>query len=297
MSQTDSSDRWATWVLRRGHGGDAAGLAAKLAYLSPIRDRVLDAAVLDQGDVLLDLGVGDGLIAFGALDRVGPAGQVVFTDVSQELLDHCAIIAEELQAGGRCEFLRTSAADLSGVPDGSVQAVTSRSVLIYLPFDDKRRAFTEAWRVLSSGGRLSIFEPLNSWFYPPRPGWFAGYDLRPVAQLASKLRAASELAQPPDRCSLLDFGARDLVAFAERAGFDRIAMDVQVEVAPGSWPRTWQSFLEHAPNPLAPTMRELINNSLDVRERERLAVHLRPQVESGSYAKREAVAYLSARKA
>jgi arsenite methyltransferase len=45
---------------------------------------------------VLDVGCGDGLIAFGALDRVGEEGQVIFSDISQDLLDHCRSLAESV---------------------------------------------------------------------------------------------------------------------------------------------------------------------------------------------------------
>ena len=35
---------------------------------------------------MLDVECGDGLIAFGALDRVGEEGVVIFSDISQDLL-------------------------------------------------------------------------------------------------------------------------------------------------------------------------------------------------------------------
>ena len=44
--------------------------------------------------------------------------------------------------------------------DASVDVVLTRSVLIYV--DDKAEAAREFFRVLSSGGRVSIFEPINS---------------------------------------------------------------------------------------------------------------------------------------
>jgi hypothetical protein len=40
------------------------------------RDEILGKAQLKPGDTLLDVGAGDGLIAFGALDRLGPSGHV-----------------------------------------------------------------------------------------------------------------------------------------------------------------------------------------------------------------------------
>jgi len=61
---------------------------------------------------------------------------------------------------GRCEFVHASAEDLSVLEDASVDVVTTRSVLIYVP--DKRRTFEEFHRVLKPGGRLSIFEPINN---------------------------------------------------------------------------------------------------------------------------------------
>jgi ubiquinone/menaquinone biosynthesis C-methylase UbiE len=54
--------------------------------------------------VLLDVGTGDGLIGFAALERVGPSGQVVFSDISADLLGECQrrAAAEGLH---RCRFV------------------------------------------------------------------------------------------------------------------------------------------------------------------------------------------------
>jgi ubiquinone/menaquinone biosynthesis C-methylase UbiE len=57
-----------------------------------------------------------------------------------------------------------------------VDAVTTRSVLIYVK--DKRRASEEFHRVLKPGGRLSIFEPINSFTYPEPPHASAAPTLR-----------------------------------------------------------------------------------------------------------------------
>jgi hypothetical protein len=35
------------------------------------------------------------MIAFGALERMGAGGQVIFADVSQDLLDHSRALAKE----------------------------------------------------------------------------------------------------------------------------------------------------------------------------------------------------------
>lgn len=99
------SDPWADWIRRRRHGDDPAALERTLAFLAPVRDRVIEGADLREDDVLLDVGCGDGLIAFAALDRVAT---VVFCDVSQELLDLCSEHARELGALDRCRFVPVS---------------------------------------------------------------------------------------------------------------------------------------------------------------------------------------------
>src|SRR5439155_3977117 len=105
--------------------------------LWPVRDRVLDRAFLEGTDVLLDVGCGDGLIGFGALER--GVGTVIFSDVSNDLLDVCRAAALELGVAERCRFVAGRAEDLAGIDDESVDVVTTRSVLIYV--EDKPRAY------------------------------------------------------------------------------------------------------------------------------------------------------------
>src|SRR5260370_3793921 len=132
MHESDrTQDRWAAWLLSRRQGGDATQREAMWQRMARWRDRVLDNAQVQPGDSVLDVGCGDGLIALGALDRVGPSGQVIFSDISQELLDHCAELARELGHAGQCDFIRASADDLVPLADASVDVVTTRSVLIF----------------------------------------------------------------------------------------------------------------------------------------------------------------------
>lgn len=82
----DFTDRWARWMLRDRFGGDEVALRRTLEFLEPIRDRVLLGGDVAPGEVLLDVRCGDGLIGFVTLPLVGETGQVVFTDISEELL-------------------------------------------------------------------------------------------------------------------------------------------------------------------------------------------------------------------
>jgi hypothetical protein len=86
-------DRWAAWLLERRYGGDPERKKSFLDFIAPVRDRVLKNADLSGGETLLDVGAGDGLIAFGALDLLGQDGRVIFSDISQDLLDHSRALA------------------------------------------------------------------------------------------------------------------------------------------------------------------------------------------------------------
>lgn len=290
----NAQDCWAEWVLRRHPAKDFEHTSGS-EFLRLLRDRVLDGAAIEEGDVLLDVGCGDGLISFGALGRIGERGRVIFSDISQDLLDHCRALAKKSGVADRCRFLQTPADDLSGIEDASVDVVTTRSVLIYV--EDKRRAFEEFHRVLKPGGRLSIFEPINSFAHPEPPHRFRGYDVTPVEDLARKLRAVYERIRPPED-PMLDFDERDLFALAESAGFEEIHLDYRAETYSGNFPGleglTWENFIQSAGNPKIPTLGEAMQAALTPEEAERFTAHLRPLVESACRKGREAVAYLRA---
>lgn len=288
-----SGDTWSQWLLQRRFGSDEAQLRAAMAYLAPIRERVLQNARLAEHDALLDVGAGDGLITFGALAQA-PTCRVIFSDISQDLLDHAAGIAQELGMADRCRFLNAAATDLSALPDASIDVVTTRSVLIYVA--DKQQAFHEFARVLKPGGRLSIFEPINRFAHPEPEHRFWGYDVTPVHELTTRLKAVYRRRQPLDSDPMLDFDERDLLTFAERAGFTTINLELQAQVAPPQEPVRWDVFIRIAGNPKIPTLEEALHEALEPGERERFVAHLRPLVESQQAVRRSAVAYLWAAK-
>src|SRR5689334_770292 len=176
-------------ALAAGYGDDREQRRRVLAALTPIRDRVLANAQIAPGDTLLDVGCGDGLIGFGAIPLVGDRGEVIFSDISQDLLDCVAWLAAEAGVSDRSRIICSAAEDLVPIADASVDVVTTRSVLIYVA--EKRRALAEFMRVLRPGGRISLFEPINRFGYDhPR------YDAAPIADLAAKVRAVLEAPHP-----------------------------------------------------------------------------------------------------
>jgi arsenite methyltransferase len=291
---TDSQDRWANWLLHRRHGGDPVQHQAVLDYLAPIRDDVLRNACLAPGDILLDVGTGDGLIAFAALDQLGDHGTVIFSDISEDLLTQCRMLAEQSGVRDRCHFLRMAADQLADLADTSVDVITTRSVLIYVAA--KQQAFTEFYRVLKPQGRLSIFEPINRFGYPEPSNQFMGYDVTPIQSLAEKVRAVYEQAIPPDTHPMLDFDERDLLAFAEQAGFADIHLELHAAITPATSMPPWEILLHVAGNPLEPTLAEAIQRALTPAEAAQFTAHLRPLIELSKGIHRSAVAYLWATK-
>ena len=290
----EKQDIWSRWLLERRFGGDPSAMQAALTkYLYPWRDQVLNHANLQEGEILLDVGCGDGLIAFGALEKVATS-RVIFSDISQDLLDHAQHIAHEMNLLDRCQFLNVSADDLSVIEDASVDVVTTRSVLIYV--SAKQQAFQEFYRVLKPRGRMSIFEPINRFAYPEPPNLFAGYDVQPVAEIAQKLKALYERIQPSDTDPMGDFDERDLVSFAEKAGFNEIHLALNIEVKPMPDKVTWERFLHYAANPKVPTIEEAMREALQPEEINKLTLHLRPLVERGQGIRRGALAFLWATK-
>ena len=279
-------DIWCQWLLNRRFGGDPTRMKMVTDYLYPIRDKVLSHINLEENEILLDVGCGDGLISFGVLEKFEKC-HVIFSDISEDLLHHSESLAKEAKVEGRCRFVCASADDLSLLEDESVNAVTTRSVLIYV--SAKKQAFNEFHRVLKAGGVLSIFEPINRFAFPEPPNRFEGFDVTPVADIAQKLVALWQRIQP-DTDPMVDFDERDLISYAENARFTEIHLELQANIKPHE-KEEWVAFSQTAWNPKVPTLEEAMQEVLTVDETERFVNHLRPLVEAGQGTHRMA-AYL-----
>jgi arsenite methyltransferase len=287
-----SRDKWSDWLLHRRDGGDPEQRAKALEYLFPIRERVLENAGIRSGDVVLDVGAGDGLIAFGAIERVGQDGKVLFSDMSADLLRHAESVATELGYHDRVSFVEAKAEDLRPIPDATIDVLTTRSVLIYV--QDKARAFREFERVLRLGGRISLFEPINNYF-PDTPNEFWGFDSRPVRDLVAKVwehEGWTESAWAED--PMMNFTEKDLIRHAEDAGFQGVHVELVVDVEPGTWVVDWERLLNTSPNPNAQTVGEALQGALTEEEVVRFEQHIRPLADAGRGVKRSAFAYVYA---
>ncbi len=105
-------DIWAEWLAVHRYGGDVDVRRRMLEETAVFRRKVLDRAGLSEGETLLDVGCGEGLIGFGALER--GAGHVVFSDISDDCLDFCREAAAALGVSDRCSFVEAEAGDSAG---------------------------------------------------------------------------------------------------------------------------------------------------------------------------------------
>ncbi len=106
--------------------------------------RVLDAAEISPGGLVVDLGGSSSGLALSALARVGPSGVVCAVDPGSE-------------SGGAPDGVRMVVAEAGHLPfpDGAAQAVIGHTVQV-----DVGKALGDAARVLAPDGKLSLGQPL-----------------------------------------------------------------------------------------------------------------------------------------
>ncbi len=185
-----------------------------LAELATFRDTVLANARLRPGDTVLDVGTGTGLLTIAAAAQVQPDGDVFAVDVSVDAL-------EELRRVCRAPnvFYFVGTADVLPLVDASVDVVVTRSVLIYV--DDKSEAAREFFRVLQQGGRVSIFEPINS----RNTRLSAAVDFGELQEQVEEWERAT-YEDPSD--PMLNFDERDLEQIFNAAGFVDVTTDLRL---------------------------------------------------------------------
>ena len=146
------------------HTGRAA--AKRLGYDSAVVDAMPDAAVesfagvanpfslrpLEQGESVVDAGCGAGFDSFIAAHQLGPRGRVVGVDMLPEMLEKSRKTAE-LMGLKNLEF-REGLLEEIPVEDGWADVVISNGAINLCA--DKKRVFSEIWRVLRPGGRLQF---------------------------------------------------------------------------------------------------------------------------------------------
>jgi SAM-dependent methyltransferase len=207
----------------------------------PLAAALVARASVSDGDHVLDVGTGSGIVAWEAAARVGSDGRVLGVDISQALLAE----ARAFGAGpASVDFVRMAAEALD-LPDRDFDAVLSLFAVSH--FRDSAAALREMHRVLRPGGRLVL-------------GLGGGAPLLSVAGLAGRVGRVLSLVEARGRSLvapgfleglLRDDGARPLreaphvalrplVALVQSAGFERILTswtghETEIETAAEFW--------------------------------------------------------------
>jgi len=294
------SDVWSDWLLHQRHADDPAYGQAVQRLVAGYADRVLDGAQLAAGMTLVDVGAGEGLVAFRAIDRIGPSLRVILTDVSAPMLRYAESVAVQRNVRSQCTFCEGTADNLSGIDDASVDVVTTRAVLAYVT--EKKTAFAEFFRILKPGGRLSIAEPIlqDEAFYTRALRRRIEDQSQPVDRFMTLLHRWKG-AQFPDteeayaKSPIANYSERDLLNMVRGAGFEQIHLQLHIDVTPSPI-TSWDVFLGVSPHPWAPSLKQILDERFDADERQFFEQRVRPTVESGRNQTTERGVYIQAQR-
>ena len=122
-----------------------------------LRDRILEAAEIQAGDEVLDLGAGTGLLT---LPSAAAGTRVWAVDISQGMLSYLETKARSADL----DNIELVVASVVSIPlvDGSVDVAISNYCFHHLPAEEKMTALAEVERILKPGGRLVIADMMFS---------------------------------------------------------------------------------------------------------------------------------------
>ena len=117
------------------------------ALFRQFAEPMLDVVAAGDGDRLLDVGAGTGVVGRAALKRVGGRGSVVAVDPNEGMLTVAERLAPAMDT-------RRGVAEQLPVDRAEMNCVTCQFALMF--FSDRRRAVEEMRRVLRPGGRVAV---------------------------------------------------------------------------------------------------------------------------------------------
>lgn len=214
--KTTTHDQWQEAAQAWNRWGDLLH-----RWLGPATETMLDMAGVEQGSHVLDVAAGAGSQTLHAAARVGPAGRVLATDLSANILEFA--LANAAAAG--FDHVETLVADGENLPvePESFDAVISRVGLIYFP--DQIAALQSMRRALRHGGRCAAL----TYSTAEKNGFFS----IPVSIIRSRANLPAPAPGQPGPFSLGD--PEVAASLFERAGYRDV--ETRLIAAPVILPR------------------------------------------------------------
>jgi SAM-dependent methyltransferase len=177
---------------------------------APLTERLLELLDLRQGERVLELGAGPGLLARRLADIVGPSGHLVVSDVA----DGMVAAARRRLDGVPGVDVRQLDASATGLPDRSQDAVVFRMGLMLIV--DPVTAVAEIRRLLDAGGRAGV----AVWAGPEHNPWLS---IVGMAAMVHGLVTGGPPVGPGELYSLAD--PAELQRTIKDGGFDDVSVE------------------------------------------------------------------------
>ncbi|HUR77475.1 MAG TPA: methyltransferase domain-containing protein [Acidimicrobiales bacterium] len=205
--------------------------------LQPVADALFDAARLQPGERVLDIGCGCGVTTMRAAELVG-TGEVTGVDLSELMLE----VARQRAGSTRIGYVEADAQTHPFAPD-AYDVVISRFGTMF--FDDPVAAFANIRVALVPGGRLCLatWQPLadNDWLKVPaaalvgygalpdsnstEPGMFGLSDPARIRQVLASAGWHDVVVEPATVALPLGATAQDAAAYLADTGIVRTVLE------------------------------------------------------------------------
>jgi len=201
-----------------------------LANTRPVIDRLVELAAPRPGQTFLELACGPGDLGFAIAERLGPAGRLIATDFSPEML---AVARRGGEARGLANVeYRVADAERLEFDDDSVDGVVCRWGFMLMA--DPAGAFAETRRVLRAGGPVAF----SVWAAPERNPWAS----LPAATLVRRGHVPPPEPGVPGPFALAD--PDSIRALVIAAGFDAPQLEeIRFEFRYADADELWQTLL------------------------------------------------------
>lgn len=246
----DICKNWTQWLLESRFSFLTPEMKQQtINWLQLVRDNVLLRADIQEGETVIDIGTGTGLLGFKALEILNGTGTMIFSDKFQDCLDNCQEFLNKQGITSGYKILQSPAEQIA-LPDNSVDKAVCRSVLVHIV--DKQPAINEIYRILKKGGRFCCFEPIIR----SNTRYWELTNPKNIRNYEEFKNAENEFMTNPED-SLCNFDEHTIAENIEKAGFSDGTVDSDVipstYIANADMVEKWFTT---PPSPDRPSMKE-----------------------------------------